>query len=139
MDHYKYVRLSAQDNDFLLWETPNLPMHGGSTQLFDAGSLITEAGGVDFETIKRGIEGILHKIPRYREKLAWMPGDEHAVWVDDKHFNLDYHIRHTSLPRPGTDEQLKQLAARILERPLDRSRPPVSRPFSSAGIVTSFK
>jgi WS/DGAT/MGAT family acyltransferase len=123
MDHYKYERLSAQDNDFLLWEKPHLPMHGGSTQIFAAGPLATEGGGVDFETIKRGIEGILHRIPRYRERLKWIPGNEHAVWVDDEHFNLDYHIRHTSLPQPGSDEQLKQLVARIMERPLDRSRP----------------
>jgi len=45
------------------------------------------------------------------------------VWVDDPHFNLDYHVRHTALPRPGSDAQLKQLAARIAERPMDRARP----------------
>lgn len=123
MGHYKYDRLSAQDNDFLRWEKPNLPMHAGSTQIFDVGPLAAADGGVDFDTIKRGIEGIMHEISRYREKLAWMPGEAHAVWVDDPHFNLDYHMRHTSLPRPGTDRQLKQLAARIMERPLDRARP----------------
>lgn len=123
MSHYKYDRLSAQDNDFLRWEKPHLPMHVGSTQIFDVGPLASKEGGVDFETIKRGVQGIMHKIPRYREKLAWIPGEEHAVWVDDPNFNLDYHMRHTSLPRPGTDEQLKQLAARIMERPLDRTRP----------------
>jgi diacylglycerol O-acyltransferase len=123
MGHYKYERLSARDNDFLLWEKPNLPMHVGSTQIFEVGPLASEGGGVDFDTIKRGVEGILHKIPRYREKLAWMPGEEHAVWVDDPNFNLEYHMRHMSLPRPGSDEQLKELVARIMERPLDRARP----------------
>ncbi len=123
MAHYKYDRLSAQDNDFLAWEHENLPMHGGSTQIFSAGPLAREDGGIDFPAVRRGIEGILHRIPRYREKLAWIPGTEHAVWVDDPAFNLDYHLRHTALPRPGSDEQLKQLAARITERPLDRSRP----------------
>ncbi len=123
MAHYKYDRLSAQDNDFLSWETPNLPMHGGATQIFATGDLATSEGGIDFATIKRGIEGILHKIPRYRQKLAWIPGTQRAVWVDDAQFNLAYHIRHTALPRPGTDQQLKQLAARIMERPLDRARP----------------
>jgi WS/DGAT/MGAT family acyltransferase len=123
MAHYKYDRLSAQDNDFLSWETPNMPMHAGATQIFAAGDLATPEGGVDFATIKRGIEGILHKIPRYRQKLAWIPGTQRAVWVDDAQFNPAYHIRHTALPRPGTDEQLKQLAARIMERPMDRARP----------------
>jgi WS/DGAT/MGAT family acyltransferase len=123
MAHYKYDRLSAQDNDFLQWEDSSLPMHGGATQIFRAGPLAREGGGIDFETIKRGIRSILHKIPRYRQKLAWIPGEEHAVWVDDPHFNLDYHMRHIGLPRPGTEDQLKELAARIMERPLDRSRP----------------
>jgi WS/DGAT/MGAT family acyltransferase len=121
--HYKYDRLSARDNDFLRWEKPNLPMHAGSTQIFDVGPLASKGGGIDFDAIKRGIESIMHEVPRYREKLAWLPGEEHAVWVDDPHFNLGYHMRHTSLPSPGTDEQLKQLVARIMERPLDRARP----------------
>ena len=66
---------------------------------------------------------VLHRIPRYRQKLAWIPGENHAVWVDDPHFNLDYHMRHTRLPRPGTERQLKYLVSRIVEQPLDRSRP----------------
>ncbi len=73
MAHYKYDRLSQQDNDFLRWESENLPMHGAGVQIFDAGPLAKEDGGVDFDAISRGIEGILHEIPRYREKLAWLP------------------------------------------------------------------
>lgn len=123
MAHYKYERLSAQDNDFLHWETENLPMHGGATSVFDSGPLATEDGGIDFDAIYRGIESIIHRIPRYREKLAWLPKSGEAIWIDDPNFNLRYHLRHTSLPRPGSDEQLKALAARVLERPLDRTRP----------------
>lgn len=123
MSHYKYERLSAQDNDFLLWEKPNLPMHGGAIQIFDRGPLGTPDGGVDFATIKRGMEAALPRLPRYRQKLAWIPGQQHAVWVDDPQFNLDYHMRHTALARPGTERELRQLAARVLERPLDRERP----------------
>jgi WS/DGAT/MGAT family acyltransferase len=66
---------------------------------------------------------VLHWIPRYRQKLSWVPVDQGAVWVDDRHFDLSYHIRHVSLPRPGTLDQLKELAARILARRLDPSRP----------------
>lgn len=123
MSRYKYDRLSAQDNDFLLWEGANLPMHGGSTQIYDVGRLATEDGGVDFDTIRRGYAAILHKLPRYRQKLAWIPDTDRAIWVDDATFNLDYHLRHTALPRPGSEEQLKRLVARLMERPLDRSRP----------------
>lgn len=123
MPSYQYERLSGQDNDFLLWESSNLPMHVTGAQILEAGPLRNAHGGIDFDAIKRLIESVLHRIPRYRQKLAWIPGEEQAVWVDDPQFNLDYHFRHTSLPRPGTDEQLKALMARLMERPLDRSRP----------------
>jgi WS/DGAT/MGAT family acyltransferase len=123
MDHYKYDRLSAQDNDFLRWESETLPMHGSAVQIFDAAPVLTEDGGIDFQKIKDGIEGVLHLIPRYREKISWIPKSDHAIWIDDPHFNLDYHVRHTALPRPGSDAQLKALTARITERTLDRSRP----------------
>ena len=123
MAQYKYDRLSGQDNDFLLCEEPSLPMHVGGTQIFDAGPLLNEDGGIDFEAIKRLTESMLYQVPRYRQKLAWIPGRSHAVWVDDPQFNLHYHFRHASLPRPGTEEQLKLLTARIMEHPLDRSRP----------------
>ncbi len=123
MPTYAYERLSGQDNDFLVWESPNLPMHVGGTETFAAGELHKAEGGIDFESIKHLTESLLYRIPRYRQKLAWIPRENHAVWVDDEHFNLDYHFRHTSLPRPGTDDQLKRLAARIMEQNLDRSRP----------------
>ncbi|MDJ0850283.1 MAG: wax ester/triacylglycerol synthase family O-acyltransferase [Myxococcota bacterium] len=123
MASYRYERLSTQDNGFLEWETPNLTMHGGGTQIFDPGPLATPDGGVDFALISRAYESVLHKVPRYRQKIAWVPGEKQAIWVDDPHFNAAYHLRHTALPRPGSEAQLKTLAARIMERPLDRSRP----------------
>jgi len=123
MEHYHYERLSAQDNDFLIWESPSLTMHGSGVMTFDAAPLATQEGGIDFETIKRGFEAVLHHVPRYRQKLAWFDGDDHAYWVDDAQFNIDYHIRHIALPRPGSDAQLKRLASDIMERPLDRGRP----------------
>src|SRR5882724_4930534 len=65
----------------------------------------------------------LHLIPRYRQVLAWTPIEGHPVWVDDAHFNIDYHVRHTSLPRPGDAQQLKRLSGRIMSQQLDRSKP----------------
>jgi WS/DGAT/MGAT family acyltransferase len=123
MPRYTYERLSYEDNSFLVMETPTMPMHVGATQIFRSGPLATAEGGIDVASIRRLTESVLHRVPRYRQKLAWIPGEDQAVWVDDAHFSLEYHMRHTSLPRPGTEAQLKQLAARVIERPLDRSRP----------------
>jgi len=123
VEHYNYERLSAQDNDFLLWETPALPMHGSGLQIFEAGPLATREGGVDFDAVQRLFASVLHCVPRYRQKLVWVPGEARAVWVDDPHFRIDYHLRHIALPRPGSDTQLKRLAADVMERPLDRGRP----------------
>jgi diacylglycerol O-acyltransferase len=123
MEHYHYERLSAQDNDFLQWESPALPMHGAGITIFEAEPLATPEGGVDFGAIKRGFAAVLHHVPRYRQKLSWDRDRDRALWVDDSQFNLDYHMRHISLPRPGSDAQLKRLAADIMERPLDRGRP----------------
>ena len=55
--------------------------------------------------------------------MEWVPGFRHPVWVDDPHFNIDYHIRHASLPRPGGIDQLKRKSARIMSQQLDRSKP----------------
>jgi diacylglycerol O-acyltransferase len=123
MAHYSYERLSNQDNEFLLWERPGLPMHVGLLQIFEAKLLKNMHKGVDFEAIQQLVEAMLHRVPRHRQKLAWIPVDRHAVWIDDPHFNPDYHIRHTSLPRPGTESQLKEFMGRIMAQPLDRTKP----------------
>ncbi len=123
MPRYGYDRLSAQDNSFLLFETPNVHMHVASTMVFEVGPFRTADGGIDVERFRRATEAILHRVPRYRQKLHWIPGFQHAVWVDDPRFNLDFHIRHTALPKPGSATQLKRLSARIMSQPLDRRRP----------------
>jgi len=123
MAHYNYERLSALDNSFLALETPTVYMHVSSTQIFESGPLKRSDGGIDFEAIKQATERILYLIPRYRQKLRWIPGQNHTVWVDDEDFNIDYHVRHARLPLPGSDRQLKRLAARIMGQRIDRSRP----------------
>jgi WS/DGAT/MGAT family acyltransferase len=120
---YSYERLSAQDASFLAAETSTVHMHITGAQIFDAQPIITPDGGIDIKAIKRSVESVLHLIPRYRQRLKWIPFENHPVWVDDHHFNLDYHIRHTALPRPGHNEQLKLLCSRIMDQPLDRQRP----------------
>ena len=123
MKHLNYERLSAQDNSFLLFETPKLHMHISSTLIFEADALTNENGGIDFDRIKHATESYLHRIPRYRQKLHFIPIENHAVWVDDKNFSLGYHVRHAALPKPGSETQLKRLCARIMAQPLDRNRP----------------
>ena len=123
MSNYTYERLSAQDNGFLVAEHPNAPLHIAAVGIYDQSALASRDGGVDIRRFKRFIEARLHEIPRYRQKLAWVPIENRPVWIDDPHFNIDYHIRHAALPRPGGIDQLKSLAARITTRSLDRNRP----------------
>jgi diacylglycerol O-acyltransferase / wax synthase len=120
---YAYERLSTQDATFLWAERENAPMHVGAVAILESGPLRNADGGVDFARYRSAIESVLHWIPRYRQKLAWTPLEGWPVWVDDRHFDIGYHLRHLSLARPGTLEQLRELASRILARPLDRSRP----------------
>lgn len=123
MAPYNYDRMSAQDHSFLMAEKGGVHMHIAATQIFEAGPLRAPSGGVDIDAFRRATEAVLHLIPRYRQRLAWTPVEGRPVWVDDPEFNLDFHVRHTSLPKPGSTEQLKHLAARIMSQPLDRTRP----------------
>jgi diacylglycerol O-acyltransferase len=115
--------LSHLDASFLALESPSTHMHVGAVVQFEAAQLKLTDGGIDIGRIKAHILGKLQYIPRYRQRLAYVPATRHPVWVDDEHFNFDYHVRHTSLPRPGTDEQLKLLAGRIVSQQLDRAKP----------------
>ena len=115
--------LSHLDASFLALESPSTHMHVGAVVQFEAAQLKLADGGIDIGRIKAHILGKLQYIPRYRQRLAFVPATRHPVWVDDDHFNFDYHVRHTSLPRPGTDEQLKLLAGRIVSQQLDRAKP----------------
>jgi WS/DGAT/MGAT family acyltransferase len=123
MPRYSYDRLTALDHSFLFLERPHTPLHVGTVALHEIGALRGREGGVDIDLVRRGIAGVLHRIPRYRQRLAWIPIEGAPVWVDDEGFNLDYHVRHTSLPRPGDTAQLRLLAARVMAQRLDRSRP----------------
>jgi WS/DGAT/MGAT family acyltransferase len=120
---YRYERLPVQDGTFLAFEDPNSHMTIGATLVFDASPLAKPDGGIDVERIRAYIESRLHQIPRYRQKLAWVPIEGHPVWVDDDHFQIGYHVRHTALPRPGDERALKRLSARVMSQQLDRGKP----------------
>jgi WS/DGAT/MGAT family acyltransferase len=123
MAEFHYEPLSYLDASFLALESRSSHMHVAGVALFDATPLHSAGGGIDIQRIRDHVSSKLQYIPRYRQRLEWVPYDRRPVWVDDNHFSLDYHLRHTSLPRPGTDLQLKALAGRIVSTPLDRQKP----------------
>ncbi|MGD2101600.1 MAG: wax ester/triacylglycerol synthase family O-acyltransferase [Acidimicrobiia bacterium] len=123
MTDFHYEPLSYLDASFLALETPTSHMHVAGVAIFDAAPLKADDGGIDIARIKQHIRSKLQYIPRYRQRLEWVPYDRRPVWIDDRHFDFDYHVRHTSLPRPGSDDQLKQLAGRIVSTKLDRAKP----------------
>jgi WS/DGAT/MGAT family acyltransferase len=125
MAYSHYDRLTALDISFLRFEeqNPAVHMHVGAVALFKPGALATDEGGIDIDRIRLGVESSLGESPRFRQKLAYAPVVDAPVWVDDARFNLHYHVRHTSLPRPGSIRQLKRLAGRIFSQRLDRSKP----------------
>ena len=123
MTDFHYEPLSYLDASFLALESRASHMHVAGVALFDASPLKSDDGGIDIERIRDHIRGKLQYIPRYRQRLEWVPYDRRPVWVDDAEFTFDYHVRHTSLPRPGSDQQLKELAGRIVSNKLDRNKP----------------
>src|SRR5215210_7077562 len=110
-------RLTAVDASFLAQEVENAHMHVGAVLVF-------EGPPPDYDDFCTQIRGRLHLVPRYRQKLAFPPLETgRPLWVDDPSFNLHYHVRHTALPEPGSEEQLRNLAARIHSQRLDRAKP----------------
>jgi diacylglycerol O-acyltransferase / wax synthase len=113
--------LSGIDASFLHLETPEMPMHVGSLNIFD---LPKGYKGDFYEDVKAHIAGRMHLADVFERKLAQMPFElSDPVWVDDSDLDLDYHIRHVVLPRPGTFRQLEQMVGRLHSSLLDRSRP----------------
>ncbi len=110
-------RLTGLDSSFLHLEH-------GSTHMHVAGCAVFSGRAPAYGELLDAIGSRLHLVPRYRQRLAFVPFDQgRPVWVDDPHFNITYHVRHTALPRPGDDEELKRLAGRVFSQALDRARP----------------
>ncbi len=110
-------RLTGLDTSFLHMERAGAHMHVASTIIF-------EGPAPSHREFRDHIASRLHLVPRFRQKLRFVPLDQgRPVWVDDPHLNLDYHVRQSALPAPGSEEQLRNLAARIFSQQLDRSKP----------------
>jgi diacylglycerol O-acyltransferase len=110
-------RLTGLDASFLALEKDGAHMHVGSVLLF-------EGRAPDHDDFVAKIAGGLHLVPRYRQRLAFPPfGASRPIWVDDPHFNVGYHVRHTALPEPAGEDELRRLAGRVFSQQLDREKP----------------
>ena len=108
--------LSGLDAMFLYLETPTSPMHVGSLSILE--------GRLAFDTFRSHLASRLHLVKSFRQRLVEVPlGLNRPYWADDPNFDLDWHLHHTALPKPGDWKQLRRLASRVFGRPLDRSRP----------------
>jgi WS/DGAT/MGAT family acyltransferase len=110
-------RLSPLDASFLHIENDVNHMHIGSVGIF-------EGPPPTYEELTGTVGGRLALVPRYRQKVAMVPLSlGRPVWVDDPHFNIEYHVRHTALPQPGGEPELRRLVGRVMSQPLDRGKP----------------
>jgi WS/DGAT/MGAT family acyltransferase len=110
-------RLTAVDASFIAQETSSAHMHIGAVTIF-------EGPAPTYDQLAAHLRSRLHLVPRYRQRLAFPPLETgRPLWVDDPTFHLDYHLRHTALPAPGAEDQLRAMAARIVSQQLDRHKP----------------
>jgi diacylglycerol O-acyltransferase / wax synthase len=114
--------LVGLDSWFLYGERHEAPLHIGATYIFEGTPSVRGARGA--LGLARTIEERLHLVPRYRQKVMWLPGNlGNPVWVDDPDFDLSYHVRRAALPSPGDDATLRDYTARVFARPLDLDKP----------------
>ena len=109
--------MSPLDASFLHVEDDVSHMHIGSVGIF-------EGPAPSYDAVLAAVGAKLPLVPRYRQKVRFLPlALGRPVWVDDPHFKLEYHMRHTALPTPGGDDELRNLVGRVMSQPLDRARP----------------
>ncbi len=119
-----YDRMTGTDATFLYIETDHEPQHVGSLSEIEAGPLRDESGRIRIDDFRALVENRLHKVPRLRQRVMFVPGNVgHPVWVDDEQFDIEYHVRLSALPQPGDRRQLEEMFARVQAIALDRDRP----------------
>ena len=117
MTHAHLDRLSSIDASFLTNESSDSHMHVGAVLIF-------EGPPPTYDDFLDHVRSRMHLVPRFRQKLAFPPVQTgRPFWVDDPNFNLAYHVRHSALPAPGSEEQLRNIAGRLYSQALDRSKP----------------
>jgi diacylglycerol O-acyltransferase / wax synthase len=117
MAQHHLDRLSSTDVSFLTNESSSSHMHVGAILIF-------EGPAPSYDDLVEHVRSRSHLVPRFRQKLAYPPAQTgRPFWIDDPNLNLEYHIRHSALPAPGSEEQLRRMAARVFSQQLDRSKP----------------
>ena len=115
-------QLSAQDASFVYLETPHTPMHIGSVGIYDPST--APGGFVRFKDILRFIGERLGGARSFRQRLVRVPFDlDHPYWIEDPEFDIEFHVRHIALPKPGDWRQLCIQVARLHSRPMDLTKP----------------
>lgn len=115
-------QLTGQDAAFVYAESNKGPMHIGALSIYDPST--APGGKVRFKDILNFIQSRLHKAPTFKRKLQTVPFNvDHPYWVEDRDFDIEFHVRHIALPEPRDWRQLCILAARLHSRPLDMTRP----------------
>ena len=116
LDHPGLHEMTGLDAAFLYLETPNAPMHVGGLSILE--------GTLTYDVFRKLLLDRMHLVNVLTRRLVPMPlGLDKPMWIDDPNFNIDWHLHHTALPRPGDWRQLRKLCSRIFSQPLDRSRP----------------
>ncbi|HEV3231617.1 MAG TPA: wax ester/triacylglycerol synthase family O-acyltransferase, partial [Candidatus Dormibacteraeota bacterium] len=116
------VRLSALDASFLHLETRNTHMHVGGIATFEPGDWKSDEER--YEALVRQIEPRLDLMPRYRQKVAFLPMNvDVPAWVDDEQFDISFHVRRAALPKPGGAKEICEFIERVYSRQLDRRHP----------------
>src|SRR3954463_3459902 len=101
-----------------------LDLESGGAHMHVAAILVFAGEPPAYDDLVGAIARRLHRVPRYRQKLAFVPyGQGRPEWVDDPHFNLRYHVRHSALPAPGGDAELERIPRGPFSLPLDRGKP----------------
>lgn len=115
-------QLSGMDASFVYLETPMSPMHVASVSIYDPST--APGGKVTFKGILANVQSRLHLARTFRERMVQVPfGLDHPYWIEDPDFDLEFHVRHIALPKPGDWRQLMIQVARLMSRHLDLSRP----------------
>ncbi|MEN0006594.1 MAG: wax ester/triacylglycerol synthase domain-containing protein, partial [Bacteroidota bacterium] len=108
--------ISGLDATFLYTETSTSPMHIGAVAVIE--------GSLQFEKFKATIHSRIHMIPKLRQRLVYVPFSiDYPYWVDDPHFDIDMHIHHIALPKPGDWKALRKIASQVFSEPLNQTRP----------------
>src|SRR5258708_6852308 len=116
------TRLSPSDASFFRLENTATPMYVGSLAI-----LRRPRAGLSYESLLATVEQRLPQIPRYRQKVREVKiAMARPVWIDDRDFDITYHVRRSALPSPGSDEQPPRPIARFSARPPEKSRPLVA-------------